>query len=257
VAGVLAAFLPGLFFEVCVMIASPQIAQLMAVRAAVLYRYTPLLVAMLIAFVVGSAFMLWVRLFQHALRKLLVNLSELDLDIWGSLVGWLYQRAADSCAVRVAREGPSAPSRWFRFVEWLQFRNSEQDQEFEEARNAWVQVSTALLKRYGIDNRGSWRPWSSVLGSVRIDELRGYTLVTALHATGWGGLLAAYFAPELRTGPFEGLCAFLIFYGVLQAVSLALRSSRLLDSWLFGLQSTWDELKEAVDRSADTGKGSV
>lgn len=258
VAGVLAAFLPGLFFETCVMIARPQIAQLVVARASLLYRYTPVLVALLVAFVVGSAFMLWVQLIQYVVRKSLGKLGRLGL--WDSLVQWLASRAVRGHAARVVAPGqrPPAPSWYFRFVQRLQYRKEEQDREWRQTCDAWEDVATVLLKRYGVENRGhSLRPWTSILGTLRVEELRGYTLVTALHATGWSGLAAAHFAPELRIVPFEVLCLFLIFCGLFGDLSLALHSSHLLGSWLMGLGNTWDELKKTgISKSAETSEKS-
>ena len=236
------------------MIASPPIAQLVVARASLLYRYTPVLVALLVAFVVGSAFMLWVQLIQTVLRRAAMALAM--LRVWDRLLPWLRQRASKRYAARKAASGQAVltPSRYHRFIDWLDGRRIDQHLEWSHARDAWQLVALALLKRYGIQDPGHLQPWTNVLGKLPVQDLRGYTLVTALHATGWSGLAAAYLASELRKGPFEGLCLFLIFCGLIQAVALASWSTHHLRSWLMGLGNTWDELKQTgVCRSGETG----
>jgi len=258
VAGVLAAFLPGLFFETCVMIASPQIAQLMVARTSFLYRYTPVLVALLVAFVVGSAFMFWVQLIQSVLRKFAMASGRLRL--WDKLLRWLSQRAETSYAAHTVIPGPPfpAPTLYLRLLRRLNRRRIAQEREWTHARDAWQEVALVLLKRYGVEDPGHLQPWTNVLGTLRTEDLRGYTLVTALHATGWSGLMAAYFASELRRGPFEGLCLFLIFCGLIQAVVLTFRSTHVVVSWLAGLGNTWGELKETgVGKNAASSKDPV
>jgi hypothetical protein len=259
VTSVLAAFLPGLFFEACVAMASPRIAELLITRANLLHRYAPVIVALLVAFVVGNAFILWVQLIQSVTRKVFMGLSRLGL--WDAVVRRLSLRASKSHAARVQNPpGPTSPSLYFRFIHWLEGRNFEQEREWREVCDEWAHVATALLKRYGVESQGrrELRPWTNVLGSVQVGDLRGYMVITALHATGWSGLAAAYFAPELREAPFEGLCLFLIFCGLIQAVALASRSTHLIKSWLTGLGNTWDELKETgVSKSAEASKDSV
>lgn len=257
VAGVLAAFLPGLFFETCVMVADPRIAQLVVARASLLYTYTPVLVALLFAFVVGSAFMVWVQLIQSVLRWAARALAR--LGAWDRLLPWLRRRASIRYAARRAASGQAvlAPSRYHRFIDWLDGRRIHQHLEWSHARDAWQKVASALLKRYGIDDPGHLQPWTDVLGKLPVQELRGYTLLTALHATGWSGLAAGYFAPGLRKGPFEDLSLFLIFCGLIQAVALASWSTHPLRSWLMGLGNTWGELKETgISKSAGTGEKS-
>src|SRR5437899_12668646 len=68
VSDVLSGFLPGLFFESCIVMAGPQNQVQLLIGRASLDRYTPALIALLMAFVVGSAFMLWVRLLHTVLR---------------------------------------------------------------------------------------------------------------------------------------------------------------------------------------------
>jgi hypothetical protein len=258
VAGVLAAFLPGLFFETCVLLASPRILQLMVARTSFLNRYTPVFVALLVAFVVGSAFMLWVQLIQNVLR--LSAKAWAGLRLWDRMLTWLRQRASTRYPERKAASGQVvlAPSRYHRFIDRLEGRRMHQDIEWIHARDAWQQVALVLLKRYGIEDPRHLQAWTNVLGTLSVQDLRGYTLVTALHATGWSGLAAAYFASELRGLPFESLCLFLIFCGLIHAATLASWSTHLLRSWLMGLGNTWDELKEAgVSKGAEAGSDPV
>jgi hypothetical protein len=65
-----------------------------------------------------------------------------------------------------------------------------------------------------------------------------------LHATGWGGLIALYFAPALRTWSFVMLCIFLIGYGLLHDWELARNFSNPLPQWTTLLRSVLAELKK-------------
>ncbi len=248
---VLAALLPGFFFEACVLIANPQVADLLARRASAVPRYTPLFLSFLLAFVSGSAFMLWVGLLQSAVRTTLQLWTWIFpwdrlLDRWLAHVGRLHARqsAAQSTQPGQSRK-PPLPSRHFRFVQWLGMRRNMRDYLHDETVSAWTATARTLLRRYGLDYRNSYDPWTEVLGHLTIEELRGFTLGSTLHATGWAGVAAIYFAPALRWSPFEILCALFIFGGIVQALRLASDAAHSTRSWIVGLANTWEELKKA------------
>ena len=64
VADLLAAFLPGLFFEGCAALACPLKVQAVLTNSR-LDHASQIFLALLFGFVLGSAFMLWVRLIQR------------------------------------------------------------------------------------------------------------------------------------------------------------------------------------------------
>jgi hypothetical protein len=247
----LAALVPGFFFEACVLMANPQIAELLTRRASVLSRYTPVFLSLLFAFVLGSAFMLWVTLLQSTVRTI--------FRIWTWIVPW--DRLLDRWLVHVNQhhitqiagqppqpgqpQRPFLGSRHFRFVQWLGMRRAMRRALHDETVNAWTATASTLLKRYGLDYRERYDPWTEVLGHLTIQDLRGYTLGTTLHATGWAGLAAVYFAHALNATPFKVLCVLFIFGGMVQALRLAEDSAHSIWSWVIGLANTWKELKEA------------
>jgi hypothetical protein len=241
----LAALVPGFFFEACVLIANPQIADLLTRRASVLSRYTPLFLSFLFAFVLGSAFMLWVGLLQSTVRTIfrigtwVVPWDKL-LDRWLTHVN---QRHIKQTAGQPPRPVPF--SLHFRFVQWLGMRRGMRRYLHDETVNAWTAVASTLLKRYGLDYREKYDPWTEVLGHATTEDLRGFTLGTTLHATGWAGLASIYFAPALNAMPFKVLCVLFIFGGMVQALRLAEDAAHSIRSWVVGLANTWKELKEA------------
>jgi hypothetical protein len=126
---------------------------------------------------------------------------------------------------------------------------------------SWSKVATILLKRYGIEAPPDdfwwqavdpwttnqwyrWTPWTTVLGRVRLGDLPGHSLTVILHAVGWSGLAARYFAPALRTRPFTSLCLLLIAFGIFHEISVALWLGHPVRSWAMALRNTFAELKK-------------
>jgi hypothetical protein len=239
-----AAFLPGLFFESCLLLANPQSVQSLVGRAN-LDRYTTVFVALLMAFVVGSAFMLWVRLIQIVLIKAYARI----LGWWPEQLERLRVRAQNETTRQLPQgQPPPSPAMYLRFLGWRKNRKNQLDVEAGYVRKAWGQVAAVLLERYGLkapqtkDPR-EWGPWTDVLGTLRIEDLRGRLLTMTLHATGWSGLASRHFAPALHTRSYTGLCMFLIGFGLMHDGSLAWDIANPLASWRIGLRNTMDELR--------------
>lgn len=247
---VLGAFVPGLFFEACLLLGDPQRVASLAERAS-LDRYTPPLVALIVAFVVGSAFVLWVRCIEIALIGLWRRALSRGLRRLGKFVDRRVpvgpQRQGESTYLRVLRETRDGLAHW--------------SVEQRRLAEAWSQVARVLLQRYRIEAPPTelwwqsvnpwaepqwerWKPWTHILGSRRLDDLSGHTLVVVLHATGWAGLAARHFAPALHTRSFTALCLFLVAFGVLHDGSLASWMGHPVRSWLVGLRGTFAELKK-------------
>ena len=103
--------------------------------------------------------------------------------------------------------------------------------------------------------------WANAIGVLPTDELRGFPLIMSLHATGWAGLAAIRLAPNLSSLPFRSLCLFLIFAGLVHCVLLASWLTHPVKSWVTGLKTTLNELKDlgpvpneaAVSKPAEGG----
>jgi hypothetical protein len=248
----LAPLLPGFFFEVCVLLASPQ-PVLSFVRNAGLDRYGTVFVAVLLAFVLGSASLLWVRLLQIILQKFFVTVAR-----WWPR--WV-KRSLTAYRQEAAQRGQTAATASFygRFLGRADRRASELDAEQGRVRKAWWDVANELLKRYGVDATAGpdprdWEVWVGLLGELRMEHFRGHLLTVALEATGWSGLAAQCFAPLLRARAYTGLCLFLVLYGLWHDWVVALHLTHPVTSWLVGLRNALTELKETGASGGDKGR---
>jgi hypothetical protein len=245
VADVLAAFLPGLFFEGCVALACPQKVQAVLTNSR-LDHASQIFLALVFGFILGSAFMLWVRLIQrtflfiaaqfHWLRTIFV---EKHLNLWANK--WQQKSRKE---LQPGQKPPSPPL-WVKFAK-AAWRKQEQYHGLSTAiKENWDLVATALLRRYGVSApRRINSLWANAIGGMPSDELRGFPLIMSLHAAGWAGLAAIRLAPNLSSLPFKSLCLFLIFAGLVHCVLLASWLTHPVKSWVTGLKSTLDELKE-------------
>jgi hypothetical protein len=249
---VLGAFVPGLFLEACLLLAKPQVVVALLDRANV-DRYVPLFIALIMAFVVGSAFLLWVR-----------SLEILFVGVCGRIVARSSRAVAEFLVARVPfGPGPEQESTYVRFLRRRRDRYVERAQLKRDLVCAWTLVAAATLKEYGVEGppalewdreldpwstRGwqRWLPWARVLGSRRFSELPGHSVIVMLHATGWSGLAARLLAPELQIRPFTFLWVFLIVFGVWHDVSLAWWVGHPVNSWYIGLQTTFWDLQKAA-----------
>jgi hypothetical protein len=192
-------FVPGLFFEICVLLANPESIKHLIAPAG-LDRYAAAVVALILAFILGTAFMYWARLLQ-SVEELIYN---------GTRALWV--RFLQS----LLKPKGSNPSR-FATSYWVNKAYRHAQREFRpgvnEARSAWQQAAAQLLKRrYGIEHPKDWGHWSGILGTPPTNFLKGYLLSLTMHATAWSGFAAAYFAASLRVQPYYALLSFLIGY---------------------------------------------
>ncbi len=74
-------------------------------------------------------------------------------------------------------------------------------------------------------------------------------------ATGWGGLAAAYVAPDLRTRPYFVFSIFLILYGIVSDWFVMRRWNDPVASWLIGLRSVLADIPQAS--AVTEGKGNT
>ena len=234
----LTAFMPGLFFEICISLGNPQlINSLIQPQADHLITF---IIAIVLAFVIGNFCMLWVRTIQFAF--------SLFLRVWY----WSFPRVWRKLLFSMLRVRGNPPRRprigRFRVVQRA-YASAFYDNGFRVAFHAWRQVTTRILELYKIvppdrlDPIEAWRPWTGVIGRLEAEDVRGYLLMVATHATGWSGIFAAYFAPRLQTRYFAAFCLFSIAMGLLHDFGVAHRLCRIDKSWVLGLNRAFQELK--------------
>jgi hypothetical protein len=225
------AFMPGLFFEICVFLADPDWFYRI-VGHAHLDCYMEITIVLILAFIVGNGFMFWVMMLRME--------SEI-----------VYRRAKFSWAKFVkylsSSKGVPAKRPWFGRFKWVDraFQKLISHPGAKGSSQAWRRAASKLLeRRYGIDpqeiHTDEWRAWIPALGTPKLDDFRGSLLVLTSQATGWSGMAAAYFAPTLRNRYFMPFCGFLILYGVLHNISVIARWNNA--NWLIALRSVLAEI---------------
>jgi hypothetical protein len=213
----LPAFLPGVYFEASIFLARPEPFQTYA-GTAHLDKYSSAVIALIGAFIFGTVFMFWVRLLQSAL----VSLQKLATYLWAKFTARLMSSLWQA-------RGPQ-PSWFAAFSRVLTRAHQKNRGEFESkargAERAWKKAaSQLLLKRYGIEPPlmpvdlpypGEWYVWTGALGTPDPQPVKGLLFLSAMHATGWSGLAAAWCVPLLRSRFYLSPSLFLIGFGLLQ-----------------------------------------
>jgi hypothetical protein len=242
----LAAFMPGIFFEVCVVVGNPVLA--LSLYRPPLDRAIAIVVAILMAFIIGNFFMLWVRFIQITLNALLRAWYWLLPPLRKEVLMYLLR----------ARGNPPRPS-WFASFGFLQRAQREawDDTPFQDIAHAWQQIAPRLLKHYGIDppapsDSDAWTAWSGVLGSFEPEDIRGTIIMLASQATGWSGLAAILFAPSLNNRYFLAFCLFSIFAGLHHGCGVASKLGSPEQSWQIGTARALEELERKLDRKPDS-----
>jgi hypothetical protein len=230
----LAAFLPGLFFETSILLANPDlvsrlIANLQKSFPAGLYTLldTRLFLALVIgislflAFVIGDGFMLLVTFIQYIFARVYRLLSF----TWRHICGWPLLPLA-----HWAMNHPTWRRPWLApLSKYL----SETSQDFTAHQAAvqgcWGKIASQLLKsRYGIDpnqfEQDEWPVLFWTLPTPRRWEVRGDLSMIAAHATGWSGLAAILLAPALRSRYYLTFSLFLILSGLIHDFYLIQRN---------------------------------
>jgi hypothetical protein len=254
------AFIPGLFFVVCVVLGSPQFAKGIIASAST-ERSIQLFLVLFVAFVLGSALIQWVRLIQIVLIEFYKHLSDWQPRI----LNWRINRAAKKDAAKIPQVGQAAAptgasSRTWRRLQAAQGRRIERSGEVRDTQRAWGEVATQLLeRRYGIKvpyTDFDWSPWVKVLGidQIRIEDKRGFLFTMAFHATGWGGLLASYLVPGIRIWTFLIFCLFLIVYGLLHDRQVAMSINDDGYQWRLALTYVLVELRKAREADGPSSK---
>jgi hypothetical protein len=213
----LAAFLPGFFFEVSIFLGNPQYGQQLIARAneaAHLGRYTKILVAVFLAFVIGHALLLWVGM----VHRILGQLYRVGRFLWRRFCVWPLLPVLNHL---MAARG------WWSRQPWMVYLiRSAQVAAFgfggpsEGVRKLWAMLVRRLFdKHYGIDlnalEQEEWNALYEASGGTRIIQLPDHLLMLATEALGWGALTAIRFAPTLNNKGYVAFNLFMITMGLL------------------------------------------
>jgi len=248
---VVPAFMPGLFFEISLVLACPQQINAM-LGSAHLERYLQIIVALFLAFVFGSAFMAWVRLIQ----SLLHSLTRLAIRLRAGVLGYLTDPRHFPPPMP-----PRQLGRFRRFLQGAHMATRLPSPELRALQHAWGKACVRLLKvKYGIEppdpatGEFEWAAWQSVLGLPKAKQYRGLILVNAIHATGWAGFAAARIAPVLKASAYTSLCGFLIAYGMIVALWELGRWNTRSSVWAIRLYSLLEEIPQNTENADQEGE---
>jgi hypothetical protein len=169
---------------------------------------------LLMAFVIGSGFILVDTMIQFALGLF----YPLKMYFYRELCKWPLRQLAQRMLKKPKWQRPWVHNLCYKtstiavmgFEEWRKFQG------------CWSVFARSLLKqRFGVeyhDFQGDeWQPLYWNLGSMTPEDFRGSVFIIACHATGWAGLVASRIAPDLREKYYLALCWFLILNGFLHA----------------------------------------
>jgi len=208
------ALIPGLFFEISILLGSPNLitGHLGTTQKLIpLNPYLQLAIALFLAWVIGQAFMLLVSLIQHLLTYVhsarLILLVELRTSVVIPLTNWL----ADFRFFSARRS-------FQNFRVRLSNRAVDPQEEADSASQALHKLASKLfLERFGVNLSvagSEWEPMLWAVGSLTEVEWRGPILMIASEAIGWCGLVATTLAPALRNRYYIGLSAVFLLTGL-------------------------------------------
>lgn len=211
------ALLPGLFFEISILLANPARINELATKAEIgfgLGHGAAAGLALIIAFIIGNAFMFLVLLIQAFLGYL----YRLRSFVWEELCTSLLFPIIIRFQGRrwwADRRTLSDLARYIQHVRMLHL-----GVDFDKGtRQCWALFAKKLLKsRYDIEaadlDQEQWNVLYWALGPLSLSDRRGSMTMIMFEATGWCGLSAILFAPVLRSGYFVIFCTLLILPGL-------------------------------------------
>ena len=242
---VLGAFMPGFFFEICILVANPALV-VSLMQPPLDKPLAATVTGVILAFIIGNFFMIWVSFVQRILFWL-VSLGHLAFDpLWKKLLQYLLR----------AKGNPPRPGRFAKskIVNRAYRRAFEADLHFRNVTGNWQRVAERTLKYYDIErpalnNADEWMPWMGIIGRFEIQDFRGPIILVSMTATGWSGLGAMHFAPRLHATYFLTFCFFLIGIGLLDGLRLASNLVSPEHSWGLGTLRAFEELKRTVAKN--------
>jgi hypothetical protein len=248
-------FAPGLFFEVAIFLANPNLVH-HAYKALALPAkpslYLATLLAMFVAFLLGGLGETWAVTIRIMLRYIYnrLHLSRKRLTI------------------RVRRKAASRPTSGLgrlegRLLSWLTRLDTRRNVGVIAGRQMWAELAKSLLKRrFGVTLDGPLPAidsgaWYELLGWPGTPDLRVSSFQKAFHLIGWYGVIALRFAPSLRDPYFLAPCLFLILNGVYQewmATKRFCHPSWRMGSHIISIMSEFPPLKIVRDDGLTGGE---
>ncbi len=137
----LPAFMPGLFFEICILLAEPEWV-CRTVGQAQLERYLETAIALTLAFILGNGFMFWAVMFRIELER---------------VYGWARPFWAKFIKYLVSSKGNPPQRPWLGRFKWVDgaYHKLIVHPGAKGASQAWHRAASKLLeRRYGIDPPG-------------------------------------------------------------------------------------------------------
>lgn len=211
----LAPFLPGVFFEVSILLAKPDLVLKLASNAQqglAIGHYLLLGIALFLAFAIGNGFLLLVTFIEF----LLSYFYSFQRFFWKELC----KRPLHRFSVWLLRKSkPGLSLEWAgRFNRYVQMIS--RSEQMKNIQTCWHTFASRLLEtHYGIVDvtQGEWDVLYWTLQSPTAKEQRGgrSVMMVASHATGWSGLVATRIAPSLHNGFYLAFCIVMIFSGLL------------------------------------------
>jgi hypothetical protein len=210
-----ASLIPGFFFEISLAVGNPDLVRCLLdriQRAHVIGDYVLIVLAIMVAFILGSGFMLWVTPTVRTILKWLYQLQR-SLKRWISRIVLL--PFLGRLLLKPAFRKPVL-SRFHRRLVELVYGETALLRNI--SRGFRLVGETLIMQKYKIEPNSltntDWGLWYAVLVEPPTVERRGNAFALALHASGWAGLSATYFAPDLRQTFYLAFVCLLIFSGL-------------------------------------------
>lgn len=208
------ACLPGLFFEVCILIANPALIYSLDAKLQgfiTLGHSTKVLIALFLAFVIGAAFTLFVTL----IRQLLHVLFKLLSLFWRHVCGW----PLIPIVSRMVKSTIWQKRRWVHSLyQYAYDKHYALPDNFLDPERCWGRIARSLLKNYGVDpdlTQGEWNALYFALAPLTLEDQPISPFMLTSEAIGWSALASIHFAPTLRSTYFLGFTALMVITGLL------------------------------------------
>lgn len=211
---------PGLFFEISVALANPELSRHLVARIEQgLWsgHYLTILISLFVAFAVGFGAIMFVSLLTWILSFIRGFLAF----SWGKSCAHVLLPLITS----LFRKRPSwQRQRWLQKLQRYLFSQAfPDDHEFREVSQCWRTFASELLvQRYRLERMDAlrledsdWRVLYWTLAMPTREELTPSITMVACHAAGWCGLAAVHFAPALTSRWYLAFSSLLIASGLI------------------------------------------
>ena len=257
----LAALLPGVFFEISIVVADPTLISRLVERAEqsfTLGRPITVTIALFLAYLIGTALMFIPPLIQH---YVLEPLYRIWWFLWKQFCKWPLFPIVRWLMGKKRFAPMTEVHDFYKYI--LDIGFTIRPEEAQNAWSCWLTFARRLLKqRYGINpddlhQDNQWGALYWILGIWYPEDLRGNLLVICLEATGWAGLAASRVAPALQTKYFLYFVGLLIVIGLLHDLYVVRRNVDPRISSYSHIRAILRELRRLPEPKADTKPAAV